>query len=197
MPEYVYLESDRGKLECTWNEDISKWKKNHNGTTAWVNVHRRSCGVKHDDPELIRVHICKNNPCTAQWLPSKYGPMPTPIHVRQLTWTKELEADLNGDSHGAGGYPSVPSAAPPPLPPPPDAPTAHAVLADDDPDWVKWFGVEGHGAEHHCAEDEQPHDQNEEETHKHEDDEAEEVPAAVAAVPEALPQCEPTSASPW
>ena len=202
MPDFLYGETAHDKLEFEWNHELSRVKKNHNGTTGWGHIHRRSGGVKHNPPDLSRVHICRNNPCSAVWPESKYGVYGAPIHVQQLEWTADLEADLSGDAHGAGGEPSAPS-APPPLPPPDDAPptpAAEACLQSGDV-LEPSLGSEGHcaesqGAEGQCIdarhEQEKSYDQEEEEKEKEKEDE--EVPVAVAAVPEALPHCEPTSA---
>ena len=92
MHPFVDCESELGKIEFTWNNEIRKVNSNPNGTTGFANVYRRSAGVKHDPPDLIRVHICKHSPCTAVWAPSKYGVWPIPIHVQRLEWTADLEA---------------------------------------------------------------------------------------------------------
>ena len=147
MNDFLYGDDGHQKLEFIWTEEDRRVKKNPNGTTGWAHISRRSGGVKHDPPDLCRVHICRNNPCTAVWPDSKYGPLGPPIHVRQLEWTADLEADLNGDAHGAGGEPSAPS-SPPPLPPPeaPPAPAAEACLQSGDV-LEPSLGSEGHCAE--------------------------------------------------
>ena len=130
----LYCQTDHDRFEFTWDNSFLRSKKNKNGTTGFVHIYRRSGGVKHDPPDLGRIHVCKNDPCSAIWEPSKYGPLSVPIHVRQLEWTADLEAELNGDAHGAGGDPSAPSESPPLPPPsePPPTPAAEACLQSGD-----------------------------------------------------------------
>ena len=158
MSSFFYFDSAIfGILECTWNDEIVKKRySTKNGTTALVNVHRRSCGLKHDPPELEFVHICKHSPCTAVWAPSSYGVMPVPLHVRRLEWTADLEAHLNGDRWLRSS---------PPLPPPYEPPPEHTdeACSISQPS----LGIEGHRAKRHCAEVTVTVTvQNEEEAHK-------------------------------
>ena len=93
-------ETIQEKLEFKWTDALSKPKSNLGGTTGWAHIHRRSGGVTHDPPEVCRVHICRNNPCTADWARSKYGPYGPPIHVQQLEWPADLAAYLTCDVRG-------------------------------------------------------------------------------------------------
>ena len=204
MSDFLYGATSGGTLEFRWNREFCRVSIRPRGTTGFAEIHRRSGGVKHDPPELCRVHLCRNNPCDADWKPSKYGVYGEPIHVQPLVWTHDLEADLNGDAAESSPMPPEPPPAPPPPEPPPtschDTEEVQVVNADEPEPCVSAAvaAVPGAGEDGAPAVAAAVPEVLEEEMSA---DVAAVpaagdvlVPAAVAAMPEAIPQCEPASA---
>ena len=189
MSSFLYGQSQEGKtyLEFTWTNELTKMTRNASGSTGWAHIHRRSGGHTNSPPFLCRVHICRHDPCDAIWSAAKYGLVPPPIHVTQVLWNEALEADLNGEFHGAGGEPlDLTDLTPLPLPHEP-SPVADACLHSGE-SLGQLIAIDGHCAESQGAEDPgrkqwlqwmEPFAVN--------DPLKEEVPAAVAAVPEEVP----------
>jgi hypothetical protein len=206
MSSFVYgqsRETVQENLEFKWSQEPSKMTNKSNGSIGWAHIHRRSGGQKESHPLVCRVHICRKDPCEAVWPEAKYGTVGPPIHVTQFFWTEALEADLNGEVHGAGGEPLVLTDLPPLPPPPEPSPVADACLQSGE-SLGQFVGIDGQ-----CAESQGAEGQLMKQWLKWIDDNdvngplEEEVPAAVAAVPEevlaavtAVPvqQIEPTSA---
>ena len=88
--------------ELQWDTSIQRKGHSKYGITGFARVISRSSGAAVSEP-FIRAHLCKHNPCRADWThDSKYGQLPRPLHFQPSEdWR-----------------PHAPPAIPAPVPPP-------------------------------------------------------------------------------
>ena len=80
-----YGKTDDGHLlELRWDTTQGGCSRNRGGMTGWACV-LRSSGGNVRDGACHRVHKCSTNPCSARWPSSKYGMLPPPMHLQEVS----------------------------------------------------------------------------------------------------------------
>ena len=69
--------------EWQWHREWMAVRKNPNGATGWATI-LRTTDPTCNTGTVIRIHLWKNNPCTAVYAASKYGMIGSPIHLQEV-----------------------------------------------------------------------------------------------------------------
>ena len=75
-----WADDDMGnRHKFQWDKSLARVTTNFYGTTGWANV------LTSETLEgVVRLHVCKQQPCRARWDPSKYGHSGPPRHMQVL-----------------------------------------------------------------------------------------------------------------
>ena len=85
-------DEDGRLFEWEWAKELGKVTPNANGATGFARLFQCSDG-KFKPGQSIRVHLCKNSPCTAMWKPSTYNQYEPPLHLQAVP-TEAAVAEL-------------------------------------------------------------------------------------------------------
>ena len=92
--------------EFEWNHKFkTKPKSNEHGTSGWATV-LHSSNPKYLPGMICRFHLCKHNPCKADYAVSKYGQVGPPIHLQE----EQKESELSAVAAASGSQLPLPAA---------------------------------------------------------------------------------------
>ena len=95
--------------EWEWHTQWMRTTQNANGTTGWANIlHSTKLGC--EPGTVLRVHLCKHNPCRAMHPASKYGLTGPPIHLQELQQSLDVPAIAEASGANMPGPTTVPTA---------------------------------------------------------------------------------------
>ena len=85
-----WADDDMGnRHKFQWDKSLQRVTTNFNGTTGWANV------LTSETLEgVVRLHVCKQQPCLVRWAPSKYGHTGPPRHMQVLVAASTEPTDL-------------------------------------------------------------------------------------------------------
>ena len=102
------LSKKRAVYEFRWHHSWSRVSYGKNGATGWARI-LQSTNPDNPANNICRIHVCANNPCTANWEVSKYGDKPAPYHVqlKQLPFAAVAESLAAQSSSSSAAPPDV------------------------------------------------------------------------------------------